>query len=345
MAKASKGQQAAAAQYTQEHLTGQVRVDASNTTTGSKSRRSLSEMHPNAESAARALHAADFSDATITSPSGASVRYARAKSEAKTGGPEAYKVRGPQFGQSTAPAPRSGVSGAAPGEARWQVSQRPGQNAVERSVEQANAVRATKDPISQHGTLSVIRGLAESGADRGKVSRATAAVARRDPSAALALQGSVERTGAISRADTKARRARQRAAGAPSQDINSWSPNATQSTMDIRARSQQGYVHTQQPGSDISHEIRMNRLEHDQLRREAAVHPDPEIAGSLRHAAGAAIRGIGHMQAANRAAMTVNRRPMEETVGVQPAGTRGALPPGTSARTGRNAKRGTGHGY
>lgn len=403
MARKSEGQKAALAQTAQE-VSGQVRVDASSTTTGSKSRRSTTSLQPSLAGATKHLEQTGFQKGDITSPSGVQVQVSRSKGGASAS--SEYSPRAAEFGDKNAPPVRRGVSGAASGEARWQVSQRPGQDAVQKRVAEAAAVRSSHDPITSHETLSTIRGLvnssakeegnayslhargaaAESRGERGpgsnpnqpalssserdaariearaasragarksgeyrssvkKVARAASAIARRDPSAAVALQAADTRQEAIGRADLRTRGARRRATS-QSQDINTWSKSSTQGTDDMRSRARQGFVHTQQAGTDVSHETRMLELEHKQSRKEAE---NPSLSAEQRSGArataGAATRGIPQLQARNRAAMTVNRRPMEETVGVQPANVRSALPPGTSARTGPNPKRGTGHGH
>ena len=339
MARKTKGQQTAQAGVTQEVSGGPVRVDAK-AVTGGKSQRTSTSLQPTLGKATEHLEQTGFQSGQITSPSGVSVRFSRVKGDEGAAVNTGYSARAQEFGDKNAPPVGRGVSGAAPGEARWAVSRSGGEDTVAKAVNAAKAVAKSPDPITSHPTLSVVRGLAEEN-NRGSLrntGRAARRIATQDPTAATALQSAYERQQRITSANARVRSARRRSTGTPSQDLPTSSRNAGQAQNDVRSRAMQGFVHTQQAGADVRHEIRLNQLEHDQLRREAAAHPDPEIAASLRHAAGAATRGIGVIQARNRASMIVNRRQMGEVVGTQPENVRAALPPGTSNRTGRKVK-------
>lgn len=161
MAKTSKKQKEAQAAAEQSVSGGQVRVDAT-ATTGGKSEKRTSQLHPSLESATGHLQEAGFQSGTVTSPSGVQVQFSRSKGGASGGG--GYKARSPEFGDKGYDKPQTGMEGAGRGEARWQVNRPTGGATAQKYTDEAEARRRTPDPVTSHPTLNVVRGLVDEGA-------------------------------------------------------------------------------------------------------------------------------------------------------------------------------------
>jgi hypothetical protein len=369
MAKKSAAQQRRAAETTQQ-VSGQARVDAK-VQIGKRQWRRLSEVHPSLQSATEALSEGGFQGGTITSPSGVQVQVSRPKGGAAGG--SAYRVRAPEFGDQGYPSARTGMAGAAPGEARWRVHRPRGANIAGALAAEAEQVRSQPNPVASHPTVGRIKSLvgvpsneAEEHANRlearksrqeamdldnepsmrgaaqtmvraagtlaqrqrnervgaqRKVAKAAVGAAQRDPSIYEAVMAETGRQQRAQRLDTRARNlsapetqehlrwAGVPRTGAPGGDNNPASvPAGSTRQHTQRAREMQGYVHTQQAGTDL-------RRDPDYMESQAWVRES----GGQGPVGEAGKRVSASLRAANRQRIRQNAVPMDQTVGRAPS--------------------------